>query len=306
MDFRYLAQAPVISSITRDRIAATLTDFHQHKHAILERGLRCGGKTDAPLDHFNIPKMEFMHHVVPSINNTGNIIQWSADTTEHAHIEVIKDPAAMTNNTNYDSQICRTLDRDEKCRLFNTAITLSKQSICREKDDGSGSEPERDDEVNGDEDLGLEEELWSPQCNATNLFARAERLLVAPPSLDTTHHPFRVFIAGSTAFHLTRDPSIRHISIDDAATQFNLPDLRGALGDYVNREGTFARNFHTFGGTRRSPADVHSHSTNSGYGTRPVCSRSHTMTRPHWAQLSQSMPTNLTGHGNMAITMLRS
>ncbi|KAG6369639.1 hypothetical protein JVT61DRAFT_14209 [Boletus reticuloceps] len=36
----------------------------------------------------------------------------------------------------------------------------------------------------------------------------------------------------------------------------NLPDLRGALGDYVNHEGTFARNFHTFGGARRSPANV--------------------------------------------------
>ncbi|KAF8414372.1 hypothetical protein L210DRAFT_3730324 [Boletus edulis BED1] len=175
--------APVISSITRDKIATALTDFHQYKHAILEQGLCCGPTTDAPLDHFNIPKMEFMRHVVPSINNTGNIIQWSADTTEHAHIEVIKDPAAMTNNTNYDSQICQTLDRDEKCRLFNTTITLSKQSIHMEEDDGLGLEPERDDE-------------------------------------------------------------------------FNLPDLRGALGDYLNREGTFTQNFHTFGSMRRSPTNV--------------------------------------------------
>ncbi|KAF8132935.1 hypothetical protein EV363DRAFT_1449123 [Boletus edulis] len=237
MDFCYLVQAPVISSITCDKIATALTDFHQHKHAILKRGLRRGPTTDAPLDHFNIPKIEFMHHVVPSINNTGNIIQWSADTTEHAHIKVIKDPAAMMNNTNYDSQICRTLD--EKCRLFNTAITLSKQSIHMEEDNGSGLEPERDDEVNGNEDLALAEELWSPQCNATDLFARAEQLLVAPPT-----------------FHLTRDPLIRHISIDDAATQFNLPDLRGALGDYLNREGTFTQNFHTFSGARRSPANI--------------------------------------------------
>ncbi|KAF8134835.1 hypothetical protein EV363DRAFT_1090221, partial [Boletus edulis] len=80
MDFHYLAQAPVISSITCDKIATTLTDFHQHKHVILD------GTTDMPLDHFNIPKMEFMHHVVLSINNTRNIIQWSADTTKHAHI----------------------------------------------------------------------------------------------------------------------------------------------------------------------------------------------------------------------------
>lgn len=258
MDFRYLAQAPVISSVTRDRIAAVLAEFHHHKHSILDHGLRRGGTTNAPLKHFNFPKLEFMHHVVPSINNVGNIIQWTADTTEHAHIEVVKDPAATTNNTNYESQICRTLDRDEKCRRFNTAIALTQQSK-RTKEDGasdSDSETEKNGKGNDDEDLGLEEELWSPQRQKTNLFAAAQRLLVAP--LGTVPRPFRKFVTGSTAFHLTRDPSITRISIDDAAILFKLPDLRGALGDYLNRDGlgAFAQNFHTYGGVRRSPIDV--------------------------------------------------
>jgi hypothetical protein len=246
MDFRYLAQAPVISSIVRDRIAATLAEFHHHKHSILELGLRRGGKTNAPLEHFNIPKLEFMHHVVPSINNVGNIIQWTADTTEHAHIEVVKDPAATTNNMNYDSQICRTLDRDERCRLFSTAIALSqRQSRHTEEDGDSDSETENNDEGNN-ENLGLEEELWpSTQRQATNIFSAAERLLKDPLG---TIRPLRKFVAGSTAFHLNYEPSIARISINDATIKFDLPDLRGALGDYVNREGAFGQNFHTFGG----------------------------------------------------------
>jgi hypothetical protein len=48
-----------------------------------------------------------------------------ADTTEHAHITLIKDPGDATNNNNYDPQICRFLDRAEKCRLFDIGVHLS-------------------------------------------------------------------------------------------------------------------------------------------------------------------------------------
>ncbi|KAF8425368.1 hypothetical protein L210DRAFT_3421346 [Boletus edulis BED1] len=257
MDFRYLTQAPAISSTTCDKIAAALAEFHQHKQAILDHSLRRGGQTKLPLEHFNFPKLELLHNVVPSINNVGSILQWTADTTEHAHIEVIKDPASMTNNMNYDAQICRTLDRDEKCRLFNTTISLIQQPESGRTEDGG--DPDLEDEIDGgmnDDDANFElaEELWSPHRKATNLFAVAQQLLEAPPG--SIPSPLRVFVAGSTAFHLNHELSIRRMSIDDAAQKFDLPDLRGALGDYVNREGAFAQNFHVFGGPRRSSHDA--------------------------------------------------
>jgi len=37
----------------------------------------------------------------------------------------------------------------------------------------------------------------------------------------------------------------------------NLPDLHGALGDYVNCEGSFSQNFHSFGHQQRSPPNAH-------------------------------------------------
>ncbi|KAG6373014.1 hypothetical protein JVT61DRAFT_7067 [Boletus reticuloceps] len=256
MDFHYLAQAPVISSVTRDKIVAALTEFHQHKQAILDHNLRRGPQTNAPLEHFHIPKLELMHNVAPSIKNVGSILQWTADTTEHAHIEVVKDPASMTNNKDYDAQICRTLDRNEKCRLFNTATTTSLSEQSRPVDNGDPDAEDEIDDGRNDDHENLAEELWSesPHRKATNLFAVAQRLLEAIPG--TIPKPLRVFIAGSTAFHLNHHPSIRCISIDDAALKFALPDLRGALGDYLNREGNFTRNFHVFGTPRRSPKDV--------------------------------------------------
>jgi hypothetical protein len=170
VDFRYLAQAPVISSTTRDKIAAALAMFHQHKQSILNHGLCRGAQTNAPLDHFNIPKLELMHNIVLSISNVGSILQWTADTTEHAHIEVIKEPAAMTNNMNYNAQICRTLDRNEKCCLFNVAISLTQQA--RRMAGGSDRDlkdetDDRDDD--GDGNLGLADELWSPHRKETDL-----------------------------------------------------------------------------------------------------------------------------------------
>ncbi|KAI6116476.1 hypothetical protein F5141DRAFT_1213066 [Pisolithus sp. B1] len=126
MEFRYLAQAPAITSQMHDCISAALKTFHDHKHAIIDAGLCHGQTSGAALDHWEIPKLEFMQSVTPSIHQAGTVIQWSANTTEHAHIKVVKDPVTTTNNQNYDSQICCTLDHDKKCHLFNTAVSLSE------------------------------------------------------------------------------------------------------------------------------------------------------------------------------------
>ncbi|KAG2056177.1 hypothetical protein BDR06DRAFT_859357, partial [Suillus hirtellus] len=50
------------------------------------------------LDNWYIPKLELMQSVMPSIHLVGSLMQWSADTTEHAHITLIKDPADSTHH----------------------------------------------------------------------------------------------------------------------------------------------------------------------------------------------------------------
>ena len=48
-------------------------------------------------------------------------MQWSADATEHAHVQEIKVPTRLSNNQNYYDQIPRCLDHSDKCFHFSIA-----------------------------------------------------------------------------------------------------------------------------------------------------------------------------------------
>ncbi|KAG1796715.1 uncharacterized protein HD556DRAFT_1441400 [Suillus plorans] len=115
MDFQYLSQATTINEAHCQLILDTLKEFHDHKQEVIACGARRGTKSNNVLDDWYIPKLELMQSIVPSIRNIGSLVQWSADTAEHAHITLIKDPADSTNHNNYDAQICRFLDQNEKC-----------------------------------------------------------------------------------------------------------------------------------------------------------------------------------------------
>ncbi|KAG6374247.1 hypothetical protein JVT61DRAFT_4260 [Boletus reticuloceps] len=207
-----------------------------------------------------------MQSVAPSISQLGAPVQWSADTTEHAHIEVVKDPAASTNYHNFNSQICRYLDRVEKCRAFEMATRLS--SVLRTSPDNTQDIPDSEvdsaaddvdnpsagDEFSEEHPTAVLNDIWAPKCPVPNLFAIAETLLAAV--LGSIPYPICTFTSGSTTFHLNYDPSIKRIAIDQAAEMFNIPDLRPAIADYLGREG-LAQNFHSFGGQRCAGADAH-------------------------------------------------
>ncbi|KAH7918086.1 hypothetical protein BV22DRAFT_1108450 [Leucogyrophana mollusca] len=254
MDFRYLAQAPSISENDCQRILAALQEFHDHKQSIIDAGARRGAKNKT-IDNFYIPKLELLQSVVPSIRQVGSIVQWSADITEHAHITEIKDPARASNNNNYDPQIVRYLDREEKRRRFDLATSL-KETLCTREGPPADRVDDNEDGVNDDEDEADEEQEVSVDVShggprsVTNYFIRANRLL------QTTHKspptPPRSFIAYSTAINLTHDPNIRRILVDDVADKFCLPDFRGALADYLQREQRLKGGLHGIGGPRQA------------------------------------------------------
>ncbi|KAH7918132.1 hypothetical protein BV22DRAFT_1051938, partial [Leucogyrophana mollusca] len=227
MDFRYLAQAPTISEDDCERIQAVLKLFHEHKQAILDAGGRRGAKKKA-INNWYIPKLELMQSVVPSIRQVGSIIQWSADSTEHCHITEIKVPARNSNNNNYDPQICRYLDREEKRRRFEQATSLRGMEFHNNIIDDSY-------DSDNDEDTSLSPTAGADGPRAvTNYFAKATLLQKA--SRGSVPYPTRSFIGHSTAINLAYDPSIRQMQVDDIADKFRLPDLRGALADYIQRE----------------------------------------------------------------------
>jgi len=218
MDFHYCIQAYRITDRDIEVINSALREFHSHKNSILDAGLH-REKANKPINNWHIPKLELMQSIVPSILRAGVPIQWSANLTEHAHIEQIKDPARGSNNNNYDPQICRQLDRLEKCRNFNIAMTLKDPALRRDIATGMGDEHDE------------ESDPHVSSRPVTDYFACSRQLASSPP--DTIPLPRCAFSLNCVAFNLAYDPSIRRITIDEAAEQFGLPDLRAALADFL-------------------------------------------------------------------------
>ncbi|KAI0039113.1 hypothetical protein FA95DRAFT_1504627 [Auriscalpium vulgare] len=220
MEFRYLSQSPSIDTLARDRIAAKLSEFHQHKQVIIDSRAR-RGKANKIIDNWHIPKLELMQSVVPSIQEMGAPIQWTADVTERSHITLVKNPFRSSNRRDFDSQICRYLDREEKCRSFDMALALQGLASARHEDAPSGT---------NEDDLDPSVVVDAPQTSWRRLTVRNYFKLAALPSPSQ-----RTLSTASTAFHLNLRPAIAQVTVDEAASLYNLPDLRPALVDYMTR-----------------------------------------------------------------------
>ena len=250
LDFRYLAQAPVIDEDMCSKIEAALKGFHTHKQAILDAKAR-RGKGKSTIENWFIPKLEFLQSVVPSIRLNGAAIQWSADATEHAHIEVVKDPARGGNNRDYKSQICRSLDRSDKIRNFDLATAVKEANIdfwaFFNSPDDNNDYFEVDSDLTDDlarRTISSTEVLLSEIDTVSGIGNSSDHMvdyfllsseLQAGQSL-TAYHPYRTFQSSrNIAVHLTRDPSYKRMLVDEVGKMFNLPDLHAALGDYLVR-----------------------------------------------------------------------
>ena len=254
LDFRYLAQSPRIGDNVCKRITDALGLFHLHKQAILDAGARWGKR--GSLDHFNIPKLELLQSVVPTIQLSGPPVQWSADFTEHAHIDVVKDPARSGNNHGYESQICRFLDRLEKIRNFT--LTTSIRNVGVRFGDIRLDEDD-DDETNFREDVVVSTTaqllpfLWTSgyhigTARFVDYFHRAD--LIKRGLLDQSLRPSRTYqVAENIVYHLSRDPPYK-ITISEATDLFNIQDLSASIGSYIMHLSSSNQGSH-LGGRRR-------------------------------------------------------
>ena len=157
-------------------------------------------------------------------------MQWSADITEHAHVNEIKLPARAGNNQNYYSQITRHLDRLEKCFRFDLATYIDRRvDPSPEFED----ELDRDDEHEPDAEASSLAGYHTPPRPVIDYFTISFALLQG--SFPSAPKPFRTFATSTTAFHLTTKPSSR-LTIDEAAIVHGLPDLIPALSAFFTQQ----------------------------------------------------------------------
>jgi hypothetical protein len=215
LDLHYLAQMPNVPTEALDEIEATLKTFHDYKKIILDSNYRVG-KKNSPINHFEIPKLELLHSVVTSIKWSGSLPQWSADHTERSHIDLIKKPKANTNGIEYNSQICRSLDRSEKLRLFDLAT-----AICALEPDITFNEGDWVSTLDTAQRSGPPRAIpdlfhWSP-----------------PSGGSSTPFPPPTFSTNTTAFHLNTKPNVSRMPLDEFSALFDIVDLPVAIKAFL-------------------------------------------------------------------------
>ncbi|KAJ4494093.1 hypothetical protein C8J55DRAFT_416949 [Lentinula edodes] len=258
MDFRYAGQAPRFNQASTLRVQTALNEFHENKDIIQDLKARVNPK-GVPIVHWEIPKLEFMQSVAPSISASGPIMQWTADTTEHAHITLVKDPARSGNNHDFEVQICRHLDRQSRVRRFDLVTAMVDAGVDFRLDDIEGDEgrgdighdreerDERDEEdkevdakISSSEELmtrlhPVSQKLFGSFRPKQNFFLKA-RLLKQDASALL---PLRIFtdnISGEiSAFKVNRDPDLKTLTIEQVSNLYSLPDFSGACLDFLER-----------------------------------------------------------------------
>ncbi|KAJ3739032.1 hypothetical protein DFH05DRAFT_1595529 [Lentinula detonsa] len=263
-DFRYAGHAPRFNNATAAHVQLALDEFHEVKDEVIQLRGRLNSKGEL-LKTWEIPKLEFMQSVFPSIKASGPIIQWDANKSERAHITLVKLPARAGNSQNYEIQICRHLDLHSRMRNFDLMTAMKDVNV----EFRLTTEPE-------DGDAGSREGMTgaAPSLVATtsalvsNIVPVSSKvlgsirpkkdffLLAADLRTDpNTPSPLPTFTNGDhTAFHLLWDPDLKTLSLDDVQRTFNLPDFFGAVLDYLDRANTGTHIFSIRG--QRTPRDV--------------------------------------------------
>jgi hypothetical protein len=114
------------------------------------------------------------------------------------------------------------MDRIEKTQVFNLYASLK-----------AGSASLLNEMVNEASEVALHypEALWLSHAlspNEVNVGRNAPRSLTSLFTKTRSH----LLDDSSTAFLVASRPHIQNVSVDDAAAQFHLPDLRSAMGDF--------------------------------------------------------------------------
>ncbi|KAA1467552.1 hypothetical protein DENSPDRAFT_901372 [Dentipellis sp. KUC8613] len=238
LDYFLLAQSPRHTPHSLARMTLYLRKFHENKQAIMDAGGR------GTLGHWQIPKLELLVNMVPSILSSGALPQWSCDRVERLLRTEAKFPFTSRSNRQrigHGAQCAQHLDRVEKMRLF-CLYTLFRshgvELIDRLPDPAAleSSEVADDDGASG----VVETATVVDSFDVTRSWVLralpetdAERYLHGP---RPTHNLFvtgTISVASEVAFHINRKPDAV-LRIDEAATIYQIADFRAALADYVH------------------------------------------------------------------------
>ncbi|EGO20489.1 hypothetical protein SERLADRAFT_441829 [Serpula lacrymans var. lacrymans S7.9] len=191
-------------------MVSSLQEFHCKKQAVLDAGGHHGTKGNI-LNHFQIPKLKLFQHFASSIKSMGSLLQYTADVTERLLLTHCKRLFLATNHKDYGEQmvcvwgtngLCTQYARNESFipPPFGSARTWGQSEV-------------------------------SPENAWLHHILPSEKPMHGPRPIRN-HFLKGILSDDSTCtFHVNVSASIPIISVDNAAHQFGLDDLRPALAD---------------------------------------------------------------------------
>lgn len=224
-DFFFQGQGIVIYNEQRLAMDNALNEFHHHKVAILKAHGRVG--KDGPMRHFNIPKLEALGMVTDNIRLMGAPYQYTSDITERCHSSHVKVAYRQSSKRKHHEQMVRWMDRTEKVDVFGLYTALESNNlslvnaVVQEASEATDPYPE---------------EAWLSQVLPRQEFEVMASGRSRPTSLFTQakHHSSNdraIAFTVANRYH-------QQLSVDAASTTFQLPDLRGAMGDFeIDQQG---------------------------------------------------------------------
>jgi hypothetical protein len=231
-DIYYVSQDDFLETPDVTHLGELLSEFHEVKPVILEKGYRT--KKD-----WRIPKLEQLHSLVLSVPQVGAPRQHTTDRSEHAHIESVKEPFRGSNHKDVAPQTCRWLDRLEKRRHFDLAIAIHNSNVDIREERPTSYSSLVLPTTSWLAELKTIENLTGPARDKTDYFTLADHVVELTcerklPQKRLTR--MRTFRTPVSAYHLRCDPNMTHVSIDEAAQLFELPDLRRAIEEFYGNE----------------------------------------------------------------------
>ncbi|KAI0070403.1 hypothetical protein K474DRAFT_1741360 [Panus rudis PR-1116 ss-1] len=108
VDFIYLAQLQVHTTVTLRLLREALEAFHANKEVFVRLGVR---------KHFNIPKLHSLLHYIESIIQRGTLDGLNTELSERLHIDFAKEAYRAGNHLDYIAHMTTWLLRQEKLHL---------------------------------------------------------------------------------------------------------------------------------------------------------------------------------------------
>ncbi|KAI0082439.1 hypothetical protein K474DRAFT_1585490 [Panus rudis PR-1116 ss-1] len=108
VDFIYLAQLQVHTTVTLRRLREALEAFHANKDVFIRLNVR---------KHFNIPKLHSLLHYIESIVQRGTLDGLNTKLSERLHIDFAKEAYRAGNHRDYIAHMTTWLLRQEKLHI---------------------------------------------------------------------------------------------------------------------------------------------------------------------------------------------